>query len=85
MNKVTLNYEYMEIFLSLWNYTRGQTFCSEAERFVSTSQTCIGVWNLTRSTVYLVDSTSLQPADEIDITQQRIIVNGMNMLRPLFL
>lgn len=85
MNQVTLNYDYTEIFLSLWNDTRGETFYSEAERFVSTRRTCVGVWNLTRSNVYLVDVTSLQPADEIDVTKQRIIVNGMNMLRPLFL
>ena len=85
MNQVTLNYNYTEIFLSLWNDTQGQTFYSEAERFVSSRRTCIGVWNLTRSNVYLVDVTSLQSADDIDVTQQRIIVNGMNMIRPLFL
>ena len=85
MNQVTLNYNYTEIFLSLWNDTQGQTFYSEAERFVSTRRTCVGVWNLTRSNVYLVDVTSLQPADEVDITQQRIIVNGMNMIRSIFL
>ena len=85
MNQVTLNYNYTEIFLSLWNDTQGQTFYSEAERFVSTRRTCVGVWNLTRSNVYLVDVTSLQPADDVDVTQQRIIVNGMNMIRPLFL
>ena len=85
MNQVTLNYNYTDIFLSLWNETQGQTFYSQAERFVSTRRTCVGVWNLTRSNVYLVDVTSLQPADEIDVTQQRIIVNGMNMIRPIFL
>ena len=85
MNQVTLNYNYTEIFLSLWNDTQGQTFYSEAERFVSSRRTCVGVWNLTRSRVYLVDVTSLQPADEVDATQQRIIANGMNMIRPLFL
>ena len=85
MNQVTLNYNYTEIFLSLWNDTRGQTFYSEAERFVSTRRTCVGVWNLTHSGVYLVDVTSLQPADEVDVTQQRIIMNGMNMIRQIFL
>ena len=85
MNPVTLNYDYTEIFLSNWNETQGQTFYSEAERFVSTRRTCVGVWNLTRSNVYLVDVTSLQPADDVDVTQQRIIMNGMNMIRPLFL
>ena len=85
MNQVTLNYNYTEIFLSLWNDTQGQTFYSEAERFISTRRTCVGVWNLTRSNVYLVDVTSLQPADEVDVTQQRIIMNGMNMIRPIFL
>ena len=85
MNPVTLNYNYTEIFLSLWNDTQGQTFYSEAERFVSSRRTCVGVWNLTRSNVYLVDVTSLQPADDVDVTQQRIIMNGMNLIRPLFL
>lgn len=85
MNQVTLNYDYTDIFLSLWNDTKGQTFYSEAERFVSSRRTCVGVWNLTRSNVYLVDVTSLQFADEIDVAQQRIIVNGMNMIRPIFL
>ena len=84
-NNITLNYNYTEIYLSLWNDTKGQTFYSEAERFVSSRRTCVGVWNLTRSDVYLVDVTSLQPADQIDVTQQRIIENGMDMIRPLFL
>ena len=84
-NQVTLNYNYTEVFLSLWNFTKGETFYSEAERFVSTRRTCVGVWNVTRSNVYLADATSLQPADEIDVTKQRIIVNGMNMIRPIFL
>ena len=85
MNQVTLNYNYTEIFLSLWNDTQGQTFYSEAERFISTRRTCVGVWNLTRSNVYLVDVTALQPANDVDVTQQRIIMNGMNMIRPIFL
>ena len=85
MNQVTLNYNYTEVFLSLWNDTKSQTFYSEAERFVSSRRTCVGVWNLTRSNVYLIDVTSLQPADQIDLTQQRMIENGMNMIRPLFL
>ena len=85
MNQVTLNYDYTEIFLSLWNDTKNQTFYSEAERFISSRRTCVGVWNLTRSNVNLVDVTSLQSADEIDASQQRIIENGMNMIRPIFL
>ena len=84
-NQVTLNYDYTEIFISLWNVTKGQTFYSEAERFVSTRRTCVGVWNLTRSNVHLVDVLSVQPADKVDLTKQRIIQNGMNMIRPLFL
>ena len=86
-NNVTLNYNYTEIFLSLWNDTKGQTFYSEAERFVSTRRTCVGVWKITRSNVYLAEVTSLQRADEIDLIhqQQRIIENGMNMIRPIFL
>ena len=85
MNPVTLNYEYTEIFLSLWNDTKNQTFYSEAERFISTRRTCVGVWNLTRSNVHLTDVTSLQSADDIDISKQRITTNGMNMIRQIFL
>ena len=85
MHPVTLNYNYTEIYLSLWNETQGQTFYSEAERFVSTRRTCVGVWSVSRSNVRLVDVTSLQPTEDVDVTQQRIIMNGMNMIRPLFL
>ena len=84
-NNVTLNYNYTELFLSLWNDTRGETFYSEAERFLSSRRTCVGVWNITRSDAYLVDVTSLLPIEDVDVTQQRIIMNGMNMIRPLFL
>ena len=52
---------------------------------MSTRRPCVGVWSLTRNNVRLVDVTSLQPAEDVDVTQQRIIMNGMNMIRPLFL
>ncbi|CAD6572301.1 MAG: hypothetical protein ASARMPREDX12_005101 [Alectoria sarmentosa] len=76
---------YTEVFLSLWNVTRNQSFYSEVERFVSTRRTCQGVWKLTRLNVSLVDVAYLQSADEIDATQnQDVIANVINSVKPMF-
>ena len=84
-NRSTGNNDYTEIFLSAWNKTEHQTNHSEAERFVSTRRTCVGVWNVTRLNVSLIDVSSLQTADEINVTQsQQIITNGIGSLKSMF-
>ena len=66
-------FNYTETFLSLYNTTENQTFQSEAERYVSTRRTCVGVWNITRLNVSLVDVASLQSAEEVTQNQDIIV------------
>ena len=79
------NCNYTEVFLSIWNTDEEQTFCSEAERFVSTRRTCVAVWIITRLNVSLIDITYLLSANEIDVTDpQKAIANGTDDVQELF-
>ena len=83
-SQVTINNT--EIFVSNWNTTENQTFFSEAEQYITTRRICVGVWNIKRQNVSLVDVVCLQSADEIDATQkQDLITNWSNSIRSLFL
>ena len=74
-----------EIFLSLYNTTKNQSFYSEAERFVSTRRTCVGVWSITRHNVSLVSVANLQPADTIRATQKQTVITGAaNSIKSMF-
>ena len=52
-------YNWTTIYLSHWDEIEGQTFQSQAERFVTTRRTCTGTWNVTRTNVSLSDVTNL--------------------------
>ncbi|KAL8773634.1 MAG: hypothetical protein Q9203_004347 [Teloschistes exilis] len=49
------------VYLSRWNTSEGQTFRSQAERFVTTRRTCIGTWNITRNNASLIHVPGLDP------------------------
>ncbi|KAI9801245.1 MAG: hypothetical protein M1833_002815 [Piccolia ochrophora] len=61
-------YNYTEIFLSIWNTEKNQSFYSEAERFITTRRTCVG-------SAMEIDMTG---------QSQQIIVNGTSGVRPTF-
>ncbi|KAI4098650.1 MAG: hypothetical protein L6R37_006380 [Teloschistes peruensis] len=55
-------------YLSRWNISQGQTFRSQAERFITTRRTCIGTWNITRNNASLIHVVGLESG----------VVNGKN-------
>ena len=66
------------IYLSHWNET-GQTFESQAERFVTTRRTCNGTWNVTRTNVFLTDVTDLQTSERIYQNQAVFQENSLSI------
>ncbi|KAF7510061.1 hypothetical protein GJ744_007165 [Endocarpon pusillum] len=72
-------YNWTLIYLSRWNVTQNQTFESQAERFVTTRRTCIGTWNITRTTASLINVANLQTRDEVEQNQSVIQKNQLSI------
>ncbi|KAG8525630.1 uncharacterized protein KY384_009274 [Bacidia gigantensis] len=61
-----------ETYLSRWDPASGQTFASQAERFITTRRTCTGTWNVTRTNATLIGVRNLIRADQA-INDQLVI------------
>ena len=67
---------FTETFISIANATKGQTFESQAERFVSTRRTCWATWNVTNANITLIEVHGLQSMDDLETVDQDIIQNS---------
>ncbi|KAL8715220.1 MAG: hypothetical protein Q9220_001178 [cf. Caloplaca sp. 1 TL-2023] len=75
---------YSQIYLSRWDTKVGQTFESQAERFITTRRMCTGTWKVTQANVSLVSVTDLQTAEQSDPADQDTIQDNSLSIGPMF-
>ncbi|KAL8721601.1 MAG: hypothetical protein Q9225_001765 [Loekoesia sp. 1 TL-2023] len=77
------NFDWSVTYLSRWDTSQSQTFESQAERFVTTRQTCTGTWNITRTNVSLIQVNNLEAGVE-DGVKQDVISNNRLRIEEMF-
>jgi hypothetical protein len=76
---------YSQIFTGLWNTTLNESFESTAQRYTLTRRPCVGVWNITSSSVTLKNAAITEDAaTALTSTNQSLVQNNYLGIQAFF-